>query len=376
MRKLFLATCFAGFMLTVFFSTAQAGRLNFMLTNLTDLDVAEVYIAPTYYPDYMTENLLNTNLDGDTRIYIGPDYYGDQRYWNITLVWSNGYKHTWTHSQLTRYNSYMVYVDNYGRPKMRQGYERAFARYSGNVYAVQSKANPSMAVAVGTPEKVNAVASPKQQQLVAAANTGNKRKTRDLVFEDDEETAPAVAGTASADAKGETIAMKATVELNRDGTQSTVLPTTDFKSGDKVRLIFSANQDGYIYWVAKGTSGTYQVLFPTQKSGMDNAVVKNKEYTVPAKGAWRFDDKKGTETVVCILSPQPVEELSKAVKLAEEGKGQDASAMIAAVVNGHENKRTTRDLVFEEEDDADVNTKKQTSTDNEPFVAIYELAHN
>ena len=53
-----------------------------------------------------------------------------------------------------------------------------------------------------------------------------------------------------------------------------------------------------------------------------------------------------------------------------------ASEIISSVVNRHESKRTTRDLVFEEEDDQDVNTKTQTSSDNEPFVATYELIHN
>ena len=61
------------------------GRLNFMLTNLTGLDITDVRIAPTYYPNYISENLLKTNLDPNTRLYIGPNYYGDQRFWNITV---------------------------------------------------------------------------------------------------------------------------------------------------------------------------------------------------------------------------------------------------------------------------------------------------
>ena len=81
------------------------GRLNFMLTNLTGLDITDVRIAPTYYPNYISENLLKTNLDPNTRLYIGPNYYGDQRFWNITVSWSNGFQYTWTHNQLTRYNS-------------------------------------------------------------------------------------------------------------------------------------------------------------------------------------------------------------------------------------------------------------------------------
>ena len=83
-------------------------------------------------------------------------------------------------------------------------------------------------------------------------------------------------------------------------------------------------------------------------------------------------------TLVCVrlIRFTRVAELDKAVALGGEGKKNEASEIISSVVNRHESKRTTRDLVFEEEDDQDVNTKTQTSSDNEPFVATYELIHN
>ena len=374
MKRLYYLGIFALLLVLAIPHTAQAaGRLNFMLTNLTGQTITGVKIAPTSYPGHQSENLLNRGLDPRNRLYIGPNYYGEQRNWNITITWNNGYSHTWRHCQLTRYNSYVVYAGNYG-VNMRQGFERAYARYgSGPTPTMFAGSQPGVSVAVGVPEQVNVVA------MNTTRNVGNStRKTRDLVFDDEEETAarPAVEGTAAAEVKGETIAVKATVELTRDGSVSTVLPTEDFKSGDKVRLLFSSNKDGHVYWVAKGTSGKYQVLFPSAKAGMDNKIVKNKEYTVPTKGAWRFDDKKGTETLVCILSPKPVAELDKAVALAGEGKTDDASSTIEPVVTGHETKRTTRDLVFEEEDENDVNTKTQVTPGDEPFVATYELTHN
>lgn len=375
MRKIsFICLALACALLTAAMANA-AGRLNFMLINLTGQDIVDARICPTYYPNYISENLLKTPLDPDTRIYIGPNYYGDQKFWNIQLTWANGYQHTFTHTRLTRYNTYVAYVTPYG-VKLRQTYEPAFARYdfspSVPTYAAGS---PNMNVAVSAPEKVNVTQQPKA--VADASNvTQRKRATRDLVFEDEEETAPTVAGSAADEVKGDTIAMKATVEMTRDGKTTTVLPTEDFRSGDKVRLIFSTNKDGHIYWLAKGTSGQYQVLFPTAKTGMDNTVARNKEYTVPTKGAWRFDDQKGTETLVAVLSPKPVADLDKAVKLSAEGDREGASKIVAGIVNGHEKKRTTRDLVFEEEDDQDVNTKSQKSNGDEPFVATYELTHN
>jgi hypothetical protein len=352
-----------------------------MLTNLTGSKITDVRIAPTYYPGYASENLLKTELEPSTRLYIGPNYYGDQSSWNIRVTWDNGFSHTWTHCRLTRYNSYVVWANSYG-PHMRQSYEYAYARYGqGPEPTLYAGAQPGIQVAVGIPEKVNVAQNnkPAAQNLYVAENkAASRRTTRDLVFDDEDEKdeAPKVAGSTSDTVKGEKIAVKATVELTRDNQTKTVLPTEDFKSGDKVRLLFSANRDGRVYWVAKGTSGRYQVLFPSAKAGMDNTITKNKEYTVPTKGAWRFDENKGTETVVCIVSPKALPDLDKAVALAEEGKKDDASSIISGVVNGHEKKRTTRDLVFEEEDDNDVNTKTQVTPDNEPFVATYELVHN
>lgn len=362
--------------ITLATASQAAGRLNFMLINMTPQDITQVRICPTYYPQYTSDNLLNTPLDPNTRIYIGPNYYGDQRFWNIALTWANGYTHVFSHMRLTRYNTYMVYNTPYG-VRLRQSFEYANARYSmpPNMPTYAAGA-PNMYVAVGVPEKVNVAQQPQQVAMNEPGKAAKKRNTRDLVFEDDEEEAPTVEGSQANDIKGDTIAMKATVELTRDGKKTTVLPTEDFKSGDKARLIFSTNRDGHIYWLAKGTSGEYQVLFPTAKTGMDNTVVKNKEYTVPTKGAWKFDDKKGTETLVAVLSPNKLPDLDKAVQLANDGDRSAASKIVSDVVNGHEKKRTTRDLVFEEEDDEDVNTKSQKANGDEPFVATYELSHN
>lgn len=352
-----------------------AGRLNFMLINLTGSDIVDARICPTYYPRYISENLLKTPLDPDTRIYIGPNYYGDQKFWNIQLTWANGYEHAFTHNRLTRYNTYIAYNTPYG-VRLKQTFVPAFARYDFSPDApTYATGSPNMNVAVGTPEKVNVASQPGQLAMSEPGKAGKRRTTRDLVFEDDENVSPTIEDTPAASIDGDTIAMKATVEMTRDGKTSTVLPTEDFKSGDKVRLIFSANKDGHIYWLAKGTSGDYQVLFPTKKTGMDNSIQRNREYTVPAKGAWKFDTQKGTETLVAILSPKPLDNLDKAVQLSSSGDKEGASRIVSEVINGHEKKRTTRDLVFEE-DDVDVNTKSQKSNGDEPFVATYELSHN
>jgi len=199
------------------------------------------------------------------------------------------------------------------------------------------------------------------------------RKTRDLVFEDDEKIAETKAD--------ETIvAVRTTIELDRGGEKSTVLPTTEFKSGDKVKFIYTTNADAYVYWLSEGSSGNYQMLFPNTKTGTDNFIKKNEIYTIPVKGNFKFDDNSGAEKILLVMSPEKIPELEEASKEASVKGGKvDASAtQINSVTKKNESKRKTRDLVFEDEEDEDsgIATTSQVSKDiNEPFVVYYELIH-
>lgn len=189
------------------------------------------------------------------------------------------------------------------------------------------------------------------------------RTTRDLVFED-EDDAPAKSAAAPALAGTQKVGLKTTVLLNRDGQTSTVAPSHVFKSGDKVKLVFTPNIDGYVYWMAKGSSGSYTLLYP--RPGMDNSVRRNEEYTVPPKGAFRFDANAGQEELLCILSDQRLNDLEQA----------GAQQFAAALEQQNTAKRTTRDLVFEDEEEGDVSTKTQQVSAGTPFVERYTLQHN
>lgn len=204
--------------------------------------------------------------------------------------------------------------------------------------------------------------------VLAWSGAAFSRTTRDLVFEDEEPSAQQAAPAKGEVAGKQSIGVKTTVVLERGGQTSTVLPSHEFKSGDKVKLVFTPSVDGYVYWMAKGSSGQYQVLFPNAKAGMDNKVKRNQEYTVPIKGGFRFDNTPGSEELLCILSTERLNDLDSAA--AEQFKH------VAALEQKHEAKRTTRDLVFEDEDSGDVNTKKQEAAKGEPFVASYTLKHN
>lgn len=201
------------------------------------------------------------------------------------------------------------------------------------------------------------------------------RKTRDLVFEEDEELP----------AKPETdqqavVAVKTTVELDRNGRKSTVLPDHPFQSGDKVRFMYTTNIDCYVYWLSQGSSGSYTMLFPSQKAGLDNWVKKNESHSIPVKGTFKFDENPGVEKILMVMAPEKIPELENAVKEAStsDGKVVASAGAVGSVSQKTESRRKTRDLVFEEEDDADsgISTQVQVSKDiKQPFVNYYELTH-
>lgn len=110
-------------------SAFAEGRLNFMLINLTGQEITSVKICPTYYPQYQSENLIRTALEPQSHIYIGPNYYGEQTFWNIALKWANGHEQTFTRLRLTRYNTYTVYSTSQGI-KIRQSFDPQNARYA------------------------------------------------------------------------------------------------------------------------------------------------------------------------------------------------------------------------------------------------------
>jgi hypothetical protein len=231
------------------------------------------------------------------------------------------------------------------------------------------------------------------------------RTTRDLVFDDDEDTNKQTESSALKNQDKQekpdgtqTIAVNTTMLLTRDGRADTVLPSHAFKSGDRVKLVYTPSIDGYVYWLAKGTSGEYSMIFPSDKAGTDNKVARNKEYTIPVKGAFRFDDKVGKEELLCVLSPDKLADMESAVSAASKSVAdkaeckdestvskrttrdlvfddEDDSASKKDCVKKEGTRRTTRDLVFDDEDSDDVNTQKQTAAKDEPMVAHYVLEH-
>ena len=84
-------------------------------------------------------------------------------------------------------------------------------------------------------------------------------------------------------------------------------PDTVFRSGDRIRLGFEPNIDGFLYVIQEGTSGRWSMLFPHPRiqSGR-NDVVRFREVAIPPAGWFRFDDTPGIERILVYLSREKV----------------------------------------------------------------------
>src|SRR5882672_9540630 len=106
------------------------------------------------------------------------------------------------------------------------------------------------------------------------------------------------------------------LKRNAAGVYMEVDVDTVFHSGDRIRLEAQANSTGYLYVVAQGSSGAWQVLFPSREvAGGSNEVHRGETRLVPGgnAGQFVFDEQAGTEKLFFVLSRQPEPSLDKLI---------------------------------------------------------------
>jgi len=121
------------------------------------------------------------------------------------------------------------------------------------------------------------------------------------------------------------------LKRNAAGAYQEVDADTTFHSGDRIRLEAQANSTGYLYVVAQGSSGNWQVLFPSREvSNGSNLVHRGETRLVPGgnQGQFVFDQQAGSEKLFFVLSRQPEQSLEK---LIYSMSGQTAPADPAVV---------------------------------------------
>lgn len=103
-------------------------------------------------------------------------------------------------------------------------------------------------------------------------------------------------------------------------------PDLVFRSGDRIRLRLQVNDPAYLYIVMKGSSGNWRVLFPSPEydSG-SNRVLPGREYDVPSRTRFVFDETPGEEKLFFVLSRKPESDLDKLIYELDQPAGSPAA---------------------------------------------------
>jgi len=102
-------------------------------------------------------------------------------------------------------------------------------------------------------------------------------------------------------------------------------PATVFTSGEQVRLVFEANDDGYLYVLQREAGGGWRLLF-------GDRIKRRVRREVPARGALAYDEpgvkrlfvlfSRTPERAIARLDPSVIEERVRAGQVMEKGADQ------------------------------------------------------
>lgn len=152
--------------------------------------------------------------------------------------------------------------------------------------------------------------------------------------------------------------------LKVNGAESVEVPvSTRFKSGDRIQLKIQTNSDGYLYIVAQGSSGAWQVIFPKRNANHGSNRVQSGD---EKSSLFRFDSKPGVEKLFVVLSRAPEKDLDRVIynlsggaSPAEPAAKQPEPTLLAGNLSVGDplvsrlRNSYTRDLVLEEVDEAE-----------------------
>jgi hypothetical protein len=148
-------------------------------------------------------------------------------------------------------------------------------------------------------------------------------------------------------------------------------PDTVFRSGDRIRVAAQSNDEGYLYIVMKGASGSWKVLFPSAEiADGSNRVTSGRQYLIPPPpGRFAFDEQAGEERLFIVLSRHPEPSLEQLIySLGSASPNEPPKQLLMtlnmppvddALVGRLRNEVFARDLVFEKVDDSTPGDKKE-----------------
>lgn len=158
---------------------------------------------------------------------------------------------------------------------------------------------------------------------IAPAVAFDKNETTDKK-KDDKDEARTRALLVKVD-KGEVDGLRIRILKSENDALTPVDPAKDFKSGDKIRVAFESNFDGFVYIINVTPGGKTKVLFPYAQEG-NNMVGKGQRYQFPGEGLIEFDEEVGTEVLQVYMSRDRIKSFDEAIKNPNGEMGTSAAS--------------------------------------------------
>jgi hypothetical protein len=203
-------------------------------------------------------------------------------------------------------------------------------------------------------------------------------------------------------ASGTALGLKYTVLELEGSSMVPVAPGTIFHAHDKIQFSIETNGPGYLYIVARGSSGEWKPMFPAPEiADGDNRIEGFHDYTFPNGYRYAFDELAGDERFFLILSrdpkpdfeqlvyslkDRPVTPANDAKPAAPQAAPQHKTLMAANIEDSTITRfrnAYARDLVIEKiGDEPNTNSKEKatfvvnaTGASDSCVVAEFSLAH-
>lgn len=177
---------------------------------------------------------------------------------------------------------------------------------------------------------------------------------------------------------------KVSVLLKRGNESERIVSLNEvFLTGDKIKLIFDINFEGYAAILNIGPTGNESILFPYLENGQisDHRVSPNAGTRLPRGNAWiNFDSNTGDEQVTVIFSKNPIAEMNNYAEATTAGSdGRIASeaesdAILAELNSKSLGKRKSKDLYTQTDSDGTY-CVAQNGIGNEPVAFTFTLKH-
>jgi hypothetical protein len=227
-------------------------------------------------------------------------------------------------------------------------------------------APPEVEAAKTSPESAKqdpAKKETKKAQPVATkkAEAPTKKTTETAQKETGKETAKLVPAAASS----VPLALRYSVLKQTNGRYQEVDPEGTFRSGDRIRITVRPNDEGYLYVVMRGSSGTWSLLFPSKEfANGDNKLKRGQDYQIPTggQGQFVFDERAGEERLFLVFARQPEQNLDQLIYQLDRRRGDEPnrqgmmlaesrSAVSDSLIERLRSEVRSRDLVFEKVDE-------------------------